>query len=212
MKRNLVFLTVSVLAAVLPVVAGGVNSSIRVEPGEVVTKDLSTVNGQIHIGDGATVQGETESVNGGVEVGRNAQVNGISVVNGGIEIGEGTVVDGDVETVNGSISMERGTSARAVSTVNGPLNLTGVDVETDVSTYNGDVTLSDGTIVGGNVVIRESKGHSSNRNRKPLRIIIEEGSSVAGDVIVENEDLKVEVYLRGGTVAGEIRGAKVVEK
>jgi hypothetical protein len=35
---------------------------------------------------------------------------------------------------------------------------------------------------------------------------------VQGDVIVENDDMEVEVYLRGGTIAGELRGAKIVKK
>jgi hypothetical protein len=61
-----------ILALALPL-AAGVNSSIRVEPGERVNKDLSTVNGQIRIGDGATVRGEAESVNGSIEIGREFQ-------------------------------------------------------------------------------------------------------------------------------------------
>jgi len=209
MTRARIFLSILLLALALPALAG-VNSSIRVEPGETVDKDLSTVNGQIRIGDGATVRGEAESVNGSIDIGRDVEVDGVSVVNGSIEIGEGTVVDGDVSTVNGQISMENGTRAREVATVNGKLNLSGVEVESDVSTYNGDVTLRGGTTVGGDIVIRDSKGHS--RRDKPLKIYIEDGSSVRGDVIVENDDLEVEIYLRGGTVAGKLRGAKLKEK
>jgi hypothetical protein len=106
--------------------------------------------------------------------------------------------------------MENGTRAREVATVNGPLKLSGVEVDSDVSTYNGDVTLSGGTTVGGDIIIRESKGNS--RRDKPLQITIEDGSSVRGNVIVENDDLEVEIYLRGGSVAGELRGAKIKEK
>jgi DUF4097 and DUF4098 domain-containing protein YvlB len=138
-------------------------------------------------------------------------VDSVSVVNGSIKIGEGTVVDGDVSTVNGQITMERGSRAREVASVNGKLNLSGVDVETDVSTYNGDVTLSDGTDVRGDIIIRDSKGNNSRRD-KPLKIYIEDGSSVGGDVIVENDDLEVEVYMRGGSVKGKLRGAKIKEK
>lgn len=210
MKRGRIFLPILMLAVVLPL-AAGVNSSIRVESGEIVDKDLSTVNGQIRIGDGATVHGDAESVNGSIEVGRDVRVDSVSVVNGSVEIGEGTVVDGDVSTVNGRISMENGARAREVSTVNGQLNLDGVEVETDVSTYNGDVKLTGGTTVGGDIIIRDSKGNNSRRS-KPLRIYIEDGSSVRGDVIVENDDLEVEIYLRGGSVAGKLRGAKIVEK
>ncbi|MDH3627450.1 MAG: hypothetical protein OEV00_02785 [Acidobacteriota bacterium] len=195
----------------LPVVAGDINSSVRVGAGETVTDDLSTLNGGIRIGDGATVDGDAESVNGGVEIGRNARVKTVSSVNGGIEIGDGTMIDGDVESVNGSISMGMRSSADSVGTVNGSLDLTGVEVAHDVSTYNGDVTLSDGTSVGGDLIIKDTNSRSSDR-RRAVRIYVESGSTVMGDVIVEDKDREVEVYLRGGTIAGEILGAKVVEK
>ncbi len=211
MNRRLLGLSILMLAVALPATAAGINSSIRVESGEIVDKDLSTLNGQIRIGDGATVRGEAESVNGSVEVGRDVQVQNISTVNGSVEIGEGTVVAGKVVTVNGSISMETGSRARAVGTVNGSVELNNADVEADVTTYNGDVTLRDGTSVGGSIRILDSNSKSNHRGRA-LRIYIEDGSVVLGDVVVEDEDLEVEVYLRGGTVAGQIRGAKVIEK
>ena len=211
MNCRLCVLSILILAVALPAAATGINSSIHVGSGEVMDHDLSTLNGQIHIDDGATVRGEAETVNGSVEVGRNVQVESVSTVNGDVEIGEGTVVDGEVETVNGSISMESGSRARSVGTVNGSLRLNGADVEADVSTYNGDVTLRDGTNVGGDIRISEANSGSSRRDR-PLRIYVEDGSTVQGSVIVEDEDLEVEVYLRGGTVAGQIHGARVVEE
>ena len=211
MKRRLYILSILILVVALPAAATGINSSIRVDSGEVVDDDLSTVNGQIRIGDGATVRGTAATVNGSVKVGRNVEVESVSSVNGGIEIGEGTVVNGEVETVNGPISMDSGSRARAVGTVNGSVKLNGADVEADVSTYNGDVKLRDGANVGGDIRILESN-HGSSRRDRTLRIYIEDGSTVQGSVIVEDKDLKVEVYLRGGTVAGEIRGATVVEK
>ena len=212
MKRPAMILVALTLVAALPAAANNVNKSIRVEAGESVDKDLSTVNGQIRIGDGATVRGEAETVNGGIDVGNDVQVDSVSTVNGGIDIGENTTVDGEVETVNGPISMDRGSSARKAATVNGPLTLRGVDIKADVSTYNGDITLSDGTSVGGSVRILEASHRSNNHRDRPLRITIEEGSVVHGDVIVEDDDLQVELYLRGGSVGGEVRGAKVIEK
>jgi len=211
MKRQLCILSILILATALPAAATGINSSIHIESGMTVDEDLSTLNGQIRIDDGATVRGDAESVNGSVEVGRNVRVEGVASVNGDVEIGEGTVVDGDVETVNGSISMEFGSHAREVGTVNGSVELNGAEVEDDVTTYNGDVTLRDGANVGGDIRISEVNSRSNRRGR-PLRIYVEGGSSVQGSVIVEDEDLEVEVYLRGGTVAGEIRGATVIEK
>jgi DUF4097 and DUF4098 domain-containing protein YvlB len=211
MKRRFCILSILTLALAFPAAATGINSSIRVESGEVVEDDLSTLNGQIRIDDRATVNGEAESVNGSVEVGRDVQIESVSTVNGDVEIGEGTVVDGEVETVNGSISMKAGSRARSVGTVNGSMELSGADVEKGLQTYNGDVTLREGTMVGGDIRISQSSGHSD-RHGRALRIYIEDGSSVAGGVIVEDEEMEVEVYLRGGSVAGQIQGATVVEK
>jgi len=211
MKRQLCILSILLLATALPVAATGINSSIRIESAGVVDDDLSTLNGQIRIGDGAIVRGDAESVNGSVEVGRNVQLEGVATVNGDVEIGEGAVVDGGVETVNGSISMEFGSRAREVGTVNGSVELNGAEIEDDVTTYNGDITLRDGANVGGDIRISEANSRSSRRGQ-PLRIYVEGGSTVQGSVIVEDDDMEVEVYLRGGTVAGEIRGATVIEK
>lgn len=211
MKRQFLVLAILLLATGLPAVATGINSSIHVESGEDVDKGLSTLNGNIRIDDGATVRGNAQSVNGKVKIGRNVEVDSVSTVNGGIEIDEGTIVDGDVESVNGPISMEPGSRARAAGTVNGSVELHGVEIERDVSTYNGDVTLRGGTNVGGDVRIEASKG-GSNDHHQPLRIYIEDGSTVQGDVIVEDDARRVEVYMRGGAVAGRILGAKVVEE
>ena len=137
MKRRLFGLTILMLALALPASAGdGINSSIRIEPGDQVNRDLSTLNGKIRIGDGATVRGEAETVNGSVTIGNDVQVDSVSTVNGSIDIGEGTVVDRDVETVNGSIEMERGSRARKAGTVNGSVNLN--DAEVDQSVVSGD--------------------------------------------------------------------------
>lgn len=211
MRIRFCVLSILVLFMALPVVASGINSSVRIESGDIVDKDLSTLNGSIRIGDGATVNGDAESVNGGVEVGVDVRIQSVSAVNGNIEIGERTRVANDVETINGSISMGRGSSAKSVGTVNGSVTLKGVEVDGDVSTYNGDISLRDGTSVGGDILIRESNSDRG-RNDQTLRIYIEEGSIVQGSVIVEDENRKVEVYMNGGSVAGGIRGARVIEK
>ncbi len=210
MKRGRIILTFLMLLVALPA-AAGINEPIKIEPGEVVNKDLSTINGRIQIGDGVSVHGEVESVNGAVRIGRDVEVDKVSAINGSVEIGEGTLVVDEVSTVNGAVFMGNGSRAREVSTVNGQLQLEGVEVETDVSTYNGDVKLSSKTSVGGDILVKDPRGNN-NRYRKPLRIYIEDGSSVRGNVIVENDDLEVEIYLRGGSVKGEISGANIVEK
>ena len=186
MRIRVCVLFILVLFLTLPAVAGDINSSIRISSGDIVDDDISTLNGSIRVGDGATLNGDATSVNGGVEVGINVRMQSVSAVNGTVEIGSRTMVTSEVETVNGSISMARGSSAGSVGTVNGSVDLDGVDVEGDVSTYNGNVTLSDGTTVGGNLVIKDTNSKHGSK-RQVLRIVIEEGSVVQGDVIVEGQ-------------------------
>lgn len=211
MKRRHTVVLALMTVAGLHAAQAGVNSSIRVDAGEVLNKDVSTVNGQIRIGDGATVNGEVSTVNGSVSIGRDVKAESLSTVNGAIEVDDGSVIEGVVESVNGSISLT-GSHAGEVATVNGSIELSGTDIEGDLSTYNGNITLSARSSVGGDIVIEAANRSSSKHRRRPLRIVIEDGSVVEGDVIVEDGDLEVEVFLRGGRVNGRVKGAKVIEE
>jgi len=187
----------------------GINSSIHVGDGEVREGKLSALNGGISVGDGARVR-ECESVNGPVRVGRNATVERISAVNGQIDVGDGTVVEKEIESVNGPVSLSPRAVAEAVSTVNGPIRLSGAEVGTDLRTVNGDITLEDGSVVGGDVVIEESHG-SGHRDRK-LHIELSGGSEIRGNVI--NEDPEVEVRIRlldGSRIGGRVENAEIVD-
>jgi DUF4097 and DUF4098 domain-containing protein YvlB len=211
MKSNRWIVTGSLLVIVLLATGAGINSSIRVADGEVVDRALHTVNGRITIGDGATVHGDAETVNGSIRVGRDAQIERLSTVNGGVEVGDGTAVDGEVQSVNGPVSLGVRVTARRVSTVNGPIELAGAVVDGNLSTYNGDVRLRDGASVGGDIVVEESDSRSDKRDR-PLRIEIDD-STLHGSVIVEDEGIDVEVYLRGsGSIAGRVQGARLIEE
>jgi hypothetical protein len=121
----------------------------------------------------------------------------LSTVNGGITIGDGATVEGRCESVN--------------ATVNGPIKLTGAEVDANVTTINGDITLRVGSTVGGDIVIEEARGNNSRRER-PLEIELEGGSIVEGNVIVEDPDYPVRLYLRDGSrVMGKIEGAEVIK-
>jgi DUF4097 and DUF4098 domain-containing protein YvlB len=208
-RKNLTIMGLLLVTALLGTGAG-MNESIRVGAGEVRDKDLSTVNGSINIGDDAQINGECSTVNGSIKVGSDATVESLTTVNGGIHVGGGTVVDKDVVAVNGSITMDNGSQAGEVSNINGRIKLHGAQVTGDISTVNGDVDLKDGSRVGGDIIIQDSKGN--NHRDAPLKITLDGDSVVEGSIIVE-ADFEVEVHLRnGGRVMGRIEGAEVIKK
>ena len=151
-------------------------------------------------------------MNGSIQLGEDSSVEGLSSVNGSVKVGEGAVVDEEVESVNGSVSLDRGARAESVTTVNGRIKLRGADVERNLMTINGDIALTESARVGGDIVI-EDRGNGSSRRERPLRIELEGGSTVEGNVLVEDKRIEVELYLRDGSrVLGRVEGAKLIEE
>ena len=117
----------------------------------------------------------------------------VGTVNGTLRIGDQSTISGNVETVNGKI------------------DLRGTTIERNIETVNGGIVLDGGTQVQGNIIVRETRGR--NNNRRTLEIELRGGSSVAGDIRVEDDDRKVRVTLSGGSaVHGQIEGAEVVQE
>jgi len=85
-------------------------------------------------------------------------------------------------------------------------------VTASLETVNGDVSLRDGATVGGDIVVRKTRGSRHDRDDwDTLKIIVEDGSVVRGNVIVEDPDRPVEVHLRnGGSVQGRVENARVI--
>jgi len=85
-------------------------------------------------------------------------------------------------------------------------------VTASLETVNGDVSLRDGATVGGDIVVRKTHGNGHDRGDwDTLKIMIEDGSVVRGNVIVEDPDRPVEVHLRnGGRVQGRVENARVI--
>ncbi|HXV77141.1 MAG TPA: hypothetical protein VD788_12560 [Candidatus Polarisedimenticolaceae bacterium] len=208
----------SIPAAVLPAATlalslacnVSVNGPIHVADGETRENGLATVNGSLTVGRDCRIAGACSVVNGEIEIGEGSSVGGLNAVNGPIRVGPRVTVDGDVDSVNGPISLASGTIVGGeVSTINGPIELDGTTVGEHVRTVNGDLQLSRSSVVKGNVVIERKIGGV--RADRPLTVLIDTGSVVEGDLIVEDPDLPVKVYLRhGGRVNGEIRNAEVV--
>lgn len=201
-----------------------VNKSLTVAAGTAV-KDVETVNGSIDVLDGATAD-SVETVNGSIDIGNNVSVRSVETVNGGIQIGSGLKASGDVETVNGRIEIAAGsTVAGSVSTVNGRVSLDQVTVTTNVETVNGGLSfkasriggnvelvngraeLEDGTIVGGDLIVRKAKGNWGWGNkRKPPVVVVGPGSEVRGTLRIENEETRV--YVHENARVGAVEGAQ----
>jgi DUF4097 and DUF4098 domain-containing protein YvlB len=187
-----------------------VNESIRIRNGETHNGGFSTVNGSITIGDNCKIQGSCNTVNGRIEVGADTETEGLHTVNGSIDLAENTKAD-EVKTVNGGVTCDEGVVIKGnIGTVNGDIRLTKTIVKHDIETNNGDITLRDESRVLGDIYIEETNG----RNNEHILVIRITGDSVVeGDIIVEDRDRKVEVYLlRGGKVLGDIKGAKIIDE
>jgi translation initiation factor IF-1 len=132
-------------------------------------------------------------------------------VNGGILIGAASGVHGNVESVNGPVSCESGVKvAGRIRTVNGGMDLVGTVVQKGLDTYNGSISLSDSSVVKGDVVVRKSKG--SGHARRGLSIRVLDGSVIEGDIRVLDPDLSVDVFLHsGGKVKGHIINARTAD-
>ena len=190
----------------------GVNKTIYVEDGETRRGGINSVNGGVIVGKDCTLMGSSRTVNGRIEIGAGSRVEDLMSVNGSIDVDENVEVSGDVETVNGNISCAAGVEIDGkVQSINGRLRLSGATVHRELKTINGDITLEKQTTVKGDVVIEgRRRGQSEKWNQISIRVV---NSVVEGDIIVEDEDANVRVYLsEGGKVLGKIEKAEIVEE
>lgn len=189
-----------------------VNQTIRIADGETVNSSQTTVNGRILVGADCVIRGDCRTVNGSIEIGPRSQVRDLQTVNGRIELAEGVEVDGDVQTVNGAVTVDRGGRVRGdINTINGRIRLINATVERDLTTHNSPIYLEDGSVVGGDILVKRSSGDL--RSRRSLTINISGNSVVEGGIEVRDRDLEVKVYLsKGGKVKGKIDNAEVIEE
>jgi len=184
--------------------ASSVNGSISVGADAVVTGNVKTVNGTIRVDKGARIE-KASTVNGGVRLAEGVQSESLSTVNGSIKVGANTTVDGEVTAVNGRITIEdRGNVADSVSNVNGQIELEGAVVGGDLKTVNGDVSLADGSVLKGDLVVEKNSGWGwgKSKSRKP-RIVIGPGSRVEGKIMLERE---VELFISETAEVGGVEG------
>lgn len=181
-----------------------VNRGIHVAAEEYVG-DISSVNGGIDLARGANAR-ELSTVNGGIDLDDNVTIEQAETVNGGIRVGENVTVTGSLETVNGGIRTSAGTVVEhRVRTVNGKIQLRNTTVGEDVVTSNGDISLRDGSVVNGDLLVAKSRSNWWSRlfssHRRRMDISIDASSAVRGDIHLYRE---VDLHIDDAAEVGEI--------
>lgn len=190
--------------------ASSVNGSITVGDEAIVSGDVGTVNGSIRVGSGARIE-EASTVNGGVSIADGVQCEDLSTVNGAIKVGESVTVDGEIDAVNGRITVATAsTVSKGVENVNGLIELTGAEIGGDVATVKGDISVLEGTVIMGDLIIEKPSGWrwKSNKKRNP-RIIIGPGSRVVGTIVVEHE---VDLFISDTAEVGAVKGVMTLDQ
>jgi cytoskeletal protein CcmA (bactofilin family) len=187
-----------------------VNGSISVGREAVVSGALETVNGSIRVDADARIE-DAETVNGAVRLAAGVTAQDVSSVNGTIDLAENVTVDGEVSVVNGKIVIGAGSEvSKDVSNVNGEIRIAGTSIGGDLATVNGDVTLTDNSVLRGNLIVEKPNDRLWNRSerRKP-RIVIGPGVRIQGNIELERE---VELYISDSAQVGGVTGAMTMEQ
>ena len=180
-----------------------INGSISVGAGAVIDGSLETVNGSIRVAEDVTLK-DAETVNGTIRIASGSSADDVHSVNGSIRLGENVSIDGEVGVVNGKISLATGTKvADDVSNVNGEITLSGAEVGGNLSTVNGDVSLHDGAILRGDLIVEKPGGWGWNDKKRKPKIIIGQNSKVLGNIVLERE---VELFISDSAEVGGVTG------
>ena len=187
-----------------------VNKSIHIGDNEK-RSGCSSVNGSVIIGNHCRITGSCRTVNGTIDVGRECMMKSLQSVNGSIKIDKETRVHGSISSVNGSITCRHGSKILDdVESVNGGITIHDTQVGHNISTFNGNIKLLNGSIVENDIIVKDN--HGQNNREKPLYILIDNNSVVKGDVINRETDIKVILQLQdGGKVEGKVKNV-IVER
>ncbi|WP_395374026.1 hypothetical protein [Marinicella sp. W31] len=160
-----------------------VNGSVKVGDNSHVD-NLSTVNGSIKVGDNSIV-GDVETVNGSIRFGSKVVAQSAETVNGSVNLGSGCQIKGDAETVNGAVVAGSGCVIDGkLETVNGTIQADNTQIEENVETVNGKIKLTDGTYVGGDIIVYKPNGFW-NGKKKRTEVYLGKNVKVDGDLIFE---------------------------
>ncbi len=208
-----------------------VSQDIYIVKGAESRRAISTVSGDISIGSVANIKSNISTVSGDIEIGAKAKVEQVATVSGDISVGKGArthsleTVSGDIhlysrsdvlgsiETVSGDLICDTGCDIRkGMITVSGDIELDDTRLRGNLKTVSGDISLFNGAVIDGDIIISRKRNFMSGTMGK-LEVIIDMNSIVKGNIRVEESETNVMVYLtNGGQVKGEIINAEVRKK
>jgi DUF4097 and DUF4098 domain-containing protein YvlB len=188
-----------------------INKDFKIEDHATVKNDLITVNGGIYVGAHCIVEGDLSTVNGPVELKNNTQVKAsIQTVNGAVTIYDNVKVSGNISTLNGEIDITNSEIVGSISNISGDIQLVHVKSDGDVSTNFGDITVRSNSTISGS--IRISDNDEIPEKLRNVKITIRDSSIVQGDLINENREVIVLVFIEeGSSINGEIIDADKVD-
>ena len=181
------------------------NGDVRVgRNADASDSSFRTINGRIRIEDGARVS-DCATVNGGLELGAGAETGDLKAVNGDLRLGRDAKVKGHVKLVNGTVHLQAGSRVSGdVKTVNGLIEMVAAEVGGNLSNVNGGMLVTDGSLVQGNLRVRDAQ---VDPHSKPPRIVIGRDSEVKGKLIFERP---VELYVHESATIGPVEGAEAI--
>jgi len=211
MKKALWILTLSILLGLIAGCQWEINDSVNIGDGEKLGSGKTAVNGNVFVGSDCEVRGTLRAINGIVRIGSGSEVGSLQAVNGSIGLEKNVEVHGSVKAVNGPVMSEAGVMIEGVVTAaNGSVELKDTKVGKDIVTYNGDITLEEGCLITGSLIIKKAKGDDG--WKETLRITLDD-SIVKGNVNVKDEKVVVKLILRGESrVEGRIINAEVIKE
>lgn len=173
--------------------------------GAHAARDIDKVNASIHARAGEAYD-SLDTVNGDITIDGGVVVHSADTVNGAIRIGDQAEVD-QAETVNGEIEVGQAVRLGSAETVNGEIHLSAVQVSGDLNAVNGDISVLDGSVVAGRILVEKPSGgwFNGNSNRRVPKIVIGAHSEVRGELRFERE---VELFVHDSARIGAVVGAE----
>ncbi len=194
----------------LPACRVSMNQSVFVAENSIRSGSINTINGNIIVGKNAVVKGDCRTINGHIIIYGGASVQQAMSVNGQIVVQNGARIEGNVEAVNGPIRIGRDVDVMgSVTSINGIIELRHSFVEEDIRSYRANISLLAGSRVRGDIMIEKSR--AAKRQRRLIKIVLQNGSVVEGDIRINDRAAKVKVYIDADSaVKGSVEGAEVI--
>ncbi|KAA3617802.1 MAG: hypothetical protein D8M58_00360 [Calditrichaeota bacterium] len=189
-----------------------INKDFVIPDNTTVENDLISVNGNINIGENCIVEANLSTVNGNIEIKKFTRIeSSIQTVNGNISIIEKVKVDGDITSLTGLIEINNSTVVGNVSNISGDIEVNKIELDGDLISNFGKITIENNSEINGSVVIKAND--EIPEKLRNVKIIISDSSVIQGDLVNDNRDVIVSVFIEeGSSIYGEIIDADLVDQ